>query len=165
MDAKKVAVSSAVSDTIYRSCLFLDEGDWGGFLDLCDTSMTYSIKAYSVEIRKDMEYLSHNKNELKSLTEMLPKLNSDHSPLRRHASIYTVDVSKDGKTATAVTSLAVYINLHDGINSHIDSGDTRLFLVGKYLDKFKMNGEAAHFVERVVRLDTRRLDKGTHLLI
>jgi methanesulfonate monooxygenase small subunit len=85
---------------------------------------------------------------------MLPKLNSDHSPLRRHASIYTVDVSKDGKTATAVTSLAVYVNLHDGINSHIDSGETRLFLVGKYLDKFKMSGEAAHFVERIVRLDT-----------
>ena len=165
MDAKRVAVSAAVSDTIYRSCLHLDEGDWGAFLDLCDTSMTYSIKAYSVEIRKDMEYLSHNKNELKSLTEMLPKLNSDHSPLRRHASIYTVDVSKDGKTATAVTSLAVYVNLHDGINSHIDSGETRLFLVGKYLDKFKMNGEVAHFVERIVRLDTRRLDKGTHLLI
>ncbi len=165
MDTIKVAVSAAVSDTIYRSCLFLDEGDWGGFLDLCDTSMTYSIKAYSVEIRKDMMYLSHNKTELKSLTDMLPKLNSDHSPLRRHASVYSVDVNKDGKSATSVTSLAVYVNLHDGINSHVDSGETRLFLVGKYFDKFKITDDTAYFVERVVRLDTRRLDKGTHLLI
>jgi methanesulfonate monooxygenase small subunit len=127
--------------------------------------MLYCIKAYSVEIRKDMEYLSHNKKELGSLTEMLPKLNSDHSPLRRHASVYTVDVSDDGKTATSVTSLAVYLNMHDGINSHIDSGETRLFLVGKYLDKFKISGEDAILTEREVRLDTRRLDKGTHHLI
>ena len=57
------------------------------------------------------------------------------------------------------------MNLHDGINSHVDSGETRLFLVGKYFDKFKITDDTAYFVERVVRLDTRRLDKGTHLLI
>jgi methanesulfonate monooxygenase small subunit len=162
MDAKKVAITAAVTDIVYRSCLYLDDGNWEEFLNLCDESMLYCIKAYSVEIRKDMEYLSHNKKELGSLTEMLPKLNSDHSPLRRHASVYTVDV---GKTATSVTSLAVYLNMHDGINSHIDSGETRLFLVGKYLDKFKISGEDAILTEREVRLDTRRLDKGTHHLI
>jgi methanesulfonate monooxygenase small subunit len=165
MDAKKAAAIAAVTDTVYRACLYLDEGDWEEFLNLCDTSMSYSIKAYSPEIRKHMIYLSHNKKELGSLTEMLPKLNSDHSPLRRHASIYTVDVSDDKKTATAVTSLAVYMNMHDGINSHIDSGETRLFLVGRYFDKFKINGDSASIIEREVRLDTRRLDKGTHLLI
>jgi len=165
MNAKKVAVTAAVTDVVYRSCLYLDDGNYEEFLKLCDDSMLYCIKAYSVEIRKDMEYLSHNKKELGSLTEMLPKLNSDHSPLRRHASVYTVDISEDGKTATAVTSLSVYLNMHDGINSHIDSGETRLFLVGKYLDKFKISGENAILIEREVRLDTRRLDKGTHHLI
>ena len=165
MNAKKAAIASAVTDTIYRSCLYLDNGNWEEFLNLCDVEMIYSIKAYSVEIRRDMEYLSHNKKELGSLTEMLPKLNSDHSPLRRHASVYTVDIGEDGETATAVTSLAVYQNMHDGINSHIDSGETRLFLVGRYFDKFKISGDSASIIEREVRLDTRRLDKGTHLLI
>ena len=165
MNAIKAVVTSAVTDTIYRSCLYLDNGNWVDFLNLCDDKMIYSIKAYSGEIRRDMEYLSHNKKELGSLTQMLPKLNSDHSPLRRHASVYTVDVSDDGETAEAVTSLAVYQNMHDGINSHIDSGETRLFLVGKYLDKFKIIGENALLIEREVRLDTRRLDKGTHHLV
>jgi methanesulfonate monooxygenase small subunit len=165
MNANKATITVAVTDVVYRSCLHLDNGDWGEFLDLCDDTMLYSIKAYSVEIRRDMEYLSHNKKELISLTEMLPKLNSDHSPLRRHASVYTVDVDEDGKTASAVTSLAVYQNMFDGIDSHIDSGETRLFLVGKYLDKFKISGESAFLTEREVRLDTRRLDKGTHHLI
>ena len=165
MDAKKAAITAAVTDTIYRSCLYLDEANWEEFLKLCDSSMLYSITAYSVEIRKEMIYLSHNKKELGSLTEMLPKLNSDHSPLRRHASVYKVDISDDEKTATAVTSLAVYLNMHDGINSHIDSGETRLFLVGKYLDKFKISEQSALLTDREVRLDTRRLDKGTHHLI
>jgi methanesulfonate monooxygenase small subunit len=165
MNATKAVITAAVTDTIYRSCLHLDNGNWKDFLDLCDDSMIYSIKAYSVEIRRDMESLSHNKKELGSLTEMLPKLNSDHSPLRRHASVYAVDIDENGETATAVTSLAVYQNMHDGINSHIDSGETRLFLVGKYLDKFKINGESAVLIEREVRLDTRRLDKGSHHLI
>ena len=100
MEAKKVAVTAAVTDVVYRSCLYLDSENYEEFLELCDESMLYSIKAYSVEIRKDMVYLSHNKKELGSLTEMLPKPNSHHSPLRRHASIYTVDVSDDKKTAT-----------------------------------------------------------------
>jgi methanesulfonate monooxygenase small subunit len=165
MNAMKAAIVSAVTDTIYRSCLYLDNGNWEEFLSLCDVEMIYSIKAYSVEIRRDMEYLSHNKKELGSLTEMLPKLNSDHSPLRRHASVYTVDIGEDAETATAVTSLAVYQNMHDGIHSHRDSGETRLFLVGKYLDKFTISGESALLIEREVRLDTRRLDKGTHHLI
>jgi methanesulfonate monooxygenase small subunit len=165
MNSPRAVITAAVTDIVYRSCLYLDNGNWGDFLDLCDDKMIYSITAYSVEIRRDMEYLSHNKKELGSLTEMLPKLNSDHSPLRRHASVYTVDVGEDEKTATAVTSLAVYQNMHDGINSHIDSGETRLFLVGKYLDKFNINEENTLLIEREVRLDTRRLDKGTHHLI
>jgi len=165
MNTKKSDAVASVTDVVYRSCLYLDNGNWEDFLNLCDDSMIYSIKAYSIEIRRDMEYLSHNKKELGSLIKMLPKLNSDHSPLRRHASVYTVDVGEDGKTATAVTSLAVYQNMHDGDNSHIDSGKTRLFLVGKYLDKLKIGVESAHLIEREVRLDTRRLDKGTHVLI
>ena len=112
MNSPRAVITAAVTDIVYRSCLYLDNGNWRDFLNLCDDAMIYSIKAYSVEIRRDMEYLSHNKKELGSLTEMLPKLNSDHSPLRRHASIYTVDVSDDKKTATAVTSLAVYMNMH-----------------------------------------------------
>ena len=53
----------------------------------------------------------------------------------------------------------------DGINSHIDAGENRLFMVGRYNDKFVINDQNAMFVEREVRLETRRLDKGSHYLI
>jgi len=61
--------------------------------------------------------------------------------------------------------LVVYQNKYDGNDSHIESGETHLFLIGKYIDKFKMDGATAKLVEREVRLDTRRLDKGTHYII
>jgi methanesulfonate monooxygenase small subunit len=112
-----------------------------------------------------MTYFSGNLQELKSMSDMLPKHNTDHSPLKRHATVYTVDVEKDGKSATAVTSLVVYQNMLDGINSHIDSGENHLFLIGRYIDKFKVTGDRAKLIERQVRIDTRRLDKGSHWII
>ena len=68
------------------------------------------------------------------MVKLLPKHNTDHSPLQRHATVYTVDVAEDGKTASAITSFVVYQHLLDGVNSHIDAGESRLFLVGRYLD-------------------------------
>ena len=96
------------------------------------------------------------------MTEMLPMHNTDHSPLARHTVVCTVDVDEDERTATAVSSFAVYQTQLDGINSHVDAGESRLFLVGKYRDRFRISNGTVRFVERIVQLDTRRLDKGSH---
>jgi methanesulfonate monooxygenase small subunit len=50
----------------------------------------------------------------------------------------------------------------DGINSHLDAGDSQLFVIGKYYDRFRLGKGAPVFIERTVFLDTRRLDKGSH---
>ena len=165
MSANGTDIAGAIKNTIYRSCLLLDDEKWSEFLDLCDQNFEYAIKAYSPEIRYDMTYFSGSRKELQAMTDMLPKHNTDHSPLKRHARFYTVDVEDDGKTATAVTSLVVYQNMFDGINSHIDSGESHLFMIGKYVDKLRIDGDDARLVERVVRLDTRRLDKESHYII
>ena len=157
--------ADSVRDTIYRTCLHLDDANWKGFLDCCDESFTYAIRAFSPEISKDMTYFAGSLKDIDVMLEMLPKHNTDHSPLKRHATVYTVDVGEDGETATAVTSLVVYQNMYDGINSHIDAGENHLFLVGKYIDKLKVTNGSAKLLEREVRLDTRRLDKGSHFLI
>ena len=162
MSAKGTALADTVRDTIYRSCMLLDEEKWSEWLDLCEDDFKYAIKAFSPEINYDMTYLSHNRDELNTLVNLLPKHNTDHSPLKRHVTVYAVDVDDKAKTATAVTSLVVYQNMLDGTNSHIDAGESKLFLVGKYLDTFRLNGGTAKFVEREVRLETRRLDKGSH---
>lgn len=153
---------TTVKDTIYKACLYLDDQKWNDWLELCDENFQYAIKAYSPEIRRDMIYMSGSRKDLATLTQLLPKHNTDHSPLKRHATVYTVDVDEKSKTATAVTSFVVYQTLLDGINSHLDAGESRLFLVGRYLDKFRLDGGKARFVEREVRLENRRLDKGSH---
>jgi methanesulfonate monooxygenase small subunit len=162
MSANGTNAVDAVKDTIYRTCLFLDDQKWKDWLDLCDEGFEYSIKAFSPEIRRDMMYFSGGRKDLASMTEMLPKHNTDHSPLKRHVTVYAVDVDEKNKTATAVTSVVVYQTMLDGINSHIDAGESRLFLIGKYLDKFKLDGGKAKFVAREVRIENRRLDKGSH---
>jgi len=151
-----------VRDTIYRSTLLLDRQDWTGWLAECDDAFQYAIRAWSPEINKDMTYLWLDRNGLVNLVKLLPKHNTDHSPLTRHTSVYTIDVDENGQNAKAVSSVIVYQNMLDGINSHIDAGESRLFLVGKYNDTFKIEDDRARFLSRELRIENRRLDKGSH---
>lgn len=153
--------ASLVRDAIYRSTIMLDQQNWDGWLEQCDTDFHYAIKSWSPEISKDMTYLSLDRKALESMIKLLPKHNTDHSPLTRHTSVYTVEMNGDA-IAHAVSSVVIYQNLLDGINSHIDAGESRLFLVGKYIDQLKITDKKAKFVSREVRLENRRLDKGSH---
>jgi methanesulfonate monooxygenase subunit beta len=154
--------TALVRDTIYRSTILLDQQQWNDWLDHCDDAFQYAIRAWSPEINKDVTYLALDRNGLASMVKLLPKHNTDHSPLTRHTSVYTVDVDEATKSAKAVSSVVVYQNLLDGINSHIDAGESRLFLVGKYIDRFTIANGKAKFLEREVRIENRRLDKGSH---
>ena len=151
-----------VKDAIYEACINLDENQWNDWLGQCDKDFEYSVKAYSPEISKDMTYLYLNRDELQEYFDLLPKHNTDNSPLRRHASVYSVDVEEGGKTASAVTSFLITQEMFDGINAPLDTGENHLFVVGKYLDKFNIENGKAVFTERETRIFTRRLDKGSH---
>ena len=155
-------IESLISKTIYKASLYLDEFRWDEWLELCDKDFYYSIQAFSPEIDKNMIYLDGTYDQMKSITEMLPKHNTDRSPLSRHTVVYTIDVDNEKGTADAVSSLAVYQTQLDGINSHVLAGESNLFMVGKYRDKFKLNNGKPKFIERITQLDTRRLDKGSH---
>jgi methanesulfonate monooxygenase small subunit len=155
-------VSNRVRDAIYRATLYLDDQKWDDWLNMCDDDFHYAIKSFSPEINYDMTYLQGSRKDLATLVKLLPKHNTDHSPLKRHTTVYTIDVAEDGKTAQAVSSFVVYQNLLDGINSHLDAGESRLFLVGRYIDTLKIDGDRPKFLKREVRLENRRLDKGSH---
>mgnify|MGYP005850379997 CR=1 FL=1 len=162
MSTNGTAVPEAVRESVYRACVLLDEEKWTDWLQLCDKeSFEYEIGAWSPEINKDMIYFSGDWTHLKTMTDMLDKHNTDHSPLRRHATVYTIDDNGDG-TFRVISSLAVYQNQLDGVNSHIDAGNSHLFLIGRYIDTVKIEDGKAVFLRRKVDLDTRRLDKGSH---
>ena len=72
------------------------------------------------------------------------------------------DVDEAQQTASAVSSFTVMKTELDGINSHLLAGESNVFLVGKYRDQFRIESGTPLFSERIVQLDTRRLDKGSH---
>jgi methanesulfonate monooxygenase small subunit len=156
------AARASVCDLIYRACLLLDDEKFLDWLQLCASEFKYSIKAFSPEIGKEMIWFERDNAGLKATIEMLPRHNTDHGRLTRHATVYAVDIDTAAKTASAVTSFACYRTMLDGINSHLDAGETQLFLIGKYYDRISLAGGQPRFLDRVVYLDTRRLDKGSH---
>lgn len=157
-----IDAANAVRDSIYKACLYKDDMEWEKWLELCDEDFHYKITAYSPEIKNDMTYLSGGREDMLTMMNMLPKHNTDHSPLKRHCSVYTVDIDEASNTATAVSSVLVYQTMLDGINCHVDAGESRVFLVGRYHDEFRLTDTGARFIGREVKLDTRRLDKGSH---
>ena len=156
------SVDHAIRETIYRACLLLDDEKFTEWLALCAPDFSYRITTYSPEIRKSMTWYEQDVPGLKGMIEMLPKHNTDHGRLTRHVTVYSVEVDRSKGEAKATSSFACYRTMLDGINSHIDAGETQLFLIGKYHDRFRIGGEGPRFVERNVLLDTRRLDKGSH---
>lgn len=147
---------TAVEELVYQSCLLLDDKNYKGYLDLCSEQFRYTITAHSPEIRKDMVWLDHDKTGLQTLLTQLPRHNSDHSPLTRHASVYTVTFDKSNKEAQVVSALQVF-------KTDLDGGATALFAVGKYLDSVVLDGDKPRLVKRVVKLDTRMLGIGYHI--
>jgi methanesulfonate monooxygenase small subunit len=145
-----------VEELVYKSCLLLDDKDFNGYLDLCDPQFRYTITAYSPEIKKEMIWLEHDKAGMQTLFNNLPRHNSDHSPLTRHATVYTVEIDEAKKEARVVSALQVF-------KTTLDGGITELFGVGKLHDTIRLNGEAPRLLRRNVRLDTRMLGIGYHI--
>ena len=143
-----------IEELVYRSGLALDERDFKGFLELCDESFRYSVTAFSPEIRKDMTWLDHDKRGMDTLFANLPRHNSDHSPLTRHVTVYTVNIA--GERAEVVSALQVF-------RTSLDGGATELFAVGRYHDTVKLGAGAPKLYKRVVRMATREMGAGYHV--
>ena len=162
----RVALETAlqVHELIYESCLLLNAEQWDDYLNLCDPQeFRYRITNYSPEMRKEQYWMDRDHAGLKQLVGLLPKHNSDHSQLTRHAVVYKVQ-QEGPSVLSAVTSLTLYKTQLDGVNSHFESGRTELFAVGTYLDRICVAGAVPRLLGRTVRLDTRQLGIGSHYL-
>ena len=147
---------TAIEELVYRSCLALDDKNFKAYLALCDGDFRYTITANSPEIRKDMIWLEHDKAGMQTLFANLPRHNSEHSPLTRHATVYTVDDDTVHQRAGVISALQVF-------KTSLDGGATELFAVGRYLDIVKLDGVRPMLLKRVVKLDTRQFGFGYHI--
>jgi methanesulfonate monooxygenase subunit beta len=149
-------VRTAITELIYRANLFLDAKDFAAFFKLCDEKFHYIITAHSPEIRKDMIWLEHDRKGLQTLIGNLPKHNSDHSPITRHTTVYTVEVDTAGNEAKVVSALQVF-------RTSLDGGATELYAVGKQYDTVALGAGGPMLVDRRIHLDTRMLGIGYHI--
>jgi methanesulfonate monooxygenase small subunit len=147
---------AAAKELVYNVCLLLDEKRFNEFLDLCADDFHYTITAYSPEARTEMTWMDEDKASMKRMLEVLPRHNSDHSPLSRHATVYRVDYDAAKKQASVVSALQVF-------KTSLDGGVTQLFAVAKLYDTVALNGNGARLLSRNVRLDTRMLGIGAHI--
>ena len=152
-----------VQALVYKSCLFMNDESWNDYLALCDPqSFRYRVMNFSPEIRKEQCWADRDFRAMKAGFDLMPRHNSDRSKLTRQVSIYTVDYDAQAREANVVSALTVYRTALDGTNSYIESGQTSLYAVGLYKDRIRMTDDAAKLLERVVQLDTRQLDVGSH---
>lgn len=147
---------TAIEELVYSTCMLLDEHKYKDYLDLCDESFRYTITTHSPEIRKDMVWLDHDKGGMQTLLTQLPRHNSDHSPITRHANVYSVTMDEMNKHATVVSALQVF-------KTELDGGATSLFAVGKYYDRVSVANGTPKLIQRTVKLDTRMLGIGYHI--
>jgi methanesulfonate monooxygenase subunit beta len=153
-----------VVELVYDGCIALNAEDWPGFLAACEPQgFRYRITNYSPEIRRTQCWMDRDFKGLKSIVDLLPKHNSDHSPMTRHATVYKVLVDPASGEVHARTQLAIYRTELDGSNSHFDSGRTQLWAIGRYEDRIRVGSGGARLLERNVVLDTRQIEIGSHL--
>jgi hypothetical protein len=152
-----------IHDLVYRSCLYMNAESWKDYLSLCEPqSFRYRVTNYSPEIRKEQCWADRDFKAMKASFDLMPRHNSDRSKLTRQVQVYTVDYDAQAKEANVVSALTVYRTQLDGTMSYIESGQTALYAVGVYRDRVRVADDAPKLVERVVELDTRQLDVGTH---
>ena len=145
-----------VQELVYRAALTLDEGDFNGFLALCAEDLRYTIGAYSPEIRKPITWLDADRTDLKTLFDTLPRHNSDHAPLARHVTVYTIEFRPDDGEAVVTSALQVF-------RTALDGGASELFAVGKIHDVVRVANGAGRLARRHIELSTRRLGIGSHI--
>ena len=152
-----------IEQLVYKSCLYMNDESWKDYLSLCDPqTFRYRVMNYSPEIRKEQCWADRDFKAMKASFDLLPRHNSDHAKLTRQVSIYTVDYDAQAREANVVSALTVYRTALDGTNSYIESGQTSLYAVGLYKDRIRMTDDTARLLERIVQLDTRQLDVGSH---
>ncbi|MGH7684681.1 MAG: aromatic-ring-hydroxylating dioxygenase subunit beta [Vulcanimicrobiaceae bacterium] len=145
----------SLSDFLYRICLSLDARNFKDWIDVCAEGFTYSISAWSPEIRKDVVFLDLDLDGLTTLVKHLPRHNTDQSAFTRHMNVYVIEAQTEEGLYSAISSVVIY-------RTELDGGTTRPFALGRYHDKVRATPEGWRFVAREVRLETRNLGIGTH---
>ncbi len=165
MSMPDFALKSRIDALVYDSCHRLNVQDWSGFLELCDhDDFRYRIVNYSPEIQREQCWMDRDYGGLQSIFTLLPRHNSDHAVLTRHAVVQQIRVEDGAGEALVHSPFSLYSTAFDAMSSPLSSGQTQLFAVGRYEDRVRIDEHGGlRLKERVVRLETRQIGIGSHV--
>lgn len=138
-----------IQNLIARSCWLLDNKEFDKWIDLFSEGAQYTITAYSLEIRKQMIWMQHDKESLGKLLKELSNHVVDKARRRHIFSIVDVEFQSE-KEVNVITNFAVFRT--DVV------GRSSLYVVGEYKDICIQNDDQWLIKERSTYLDTRQLD-------
>lgn len=145
-----------LAELVFKSCDLLDANDYDGWMALCADDFRYRISTYSHEIRKEMLWADYDLAELDNLFKGLPGQLVALGTYRRHVG-QCREVDRDDRFSRLSSSLVVY---------HTDlQGKSSLFAVATYIDLVAIGGDRLLLSDREVRLETRLLDFGPHVVL
>lgn len=148
---------NAVAAAVGASCLCLDEERFEDWLEGCAPGFTYSVQAYSPEIRRHMTWLSLDRPGLERLAQTLRTHQRDPGALMRHPSVLKVREQPDGRIES-VSSVLVVRTAPEGTSS--------LYAALRYVDTWTASAEALLLLNRKVEMGTRVLPSdsgGSHV--
>ncbi len=132
---------------IHKSGLCLDEGRFGEFVALFADDGSYRMTAKTPELGTVQTWLAFDREEMAQHFAAIPE---HHWPLGEMTRIVSVDaIAFDGGGASTVATFCILRN--------DDEGRTTCYAVGRYRDRWRMDGADWRIVERVVDLRTRLL--------
>ena len=146
----------AVQDLVYKSCILLDNVRYDEWLALLTPDFRYRIVCYSEEIRKDMVWLDHDPGELKVLFKNLSSHVRVLGTYRRQVGVFE-ELERSDDTIHINSSVVVYHTT--------PAGASKLFALARYEDVAAISGGELWMKHRTVRLETRQLDFGPHVII
>lgn len=150
-----MASDDDVKAVVYRSCLALDDERFDDYLGLCAPDFQYRVTAYSPELRQEMVWLDHNREQMANLLEGVDNHHRLPGRFTRQANVYLVERDAGNGDATVTTSLVVMYTDVEGVS--------KVYAVGRYVDTIGVAGDRPLLTSREVRLETRELGPGSHV--
>ena len=149
-------VRGLVESLIFQSCLLLDEERFDDYIALWAPDGQYRITTWSPDLRQDLVFLDLGLHDFQNLLEGVNNHQRMLGQFSRHLTGQLIDV--DGKEQISVMSSLLV--------THTDlEGISKLFAVGRYVDKIELVDGKPLIGSREVRLSTRQFGPGSHIPI
>lgn len=132
---------------IHRSGLCLDEGRFDEFVGLFADNGTYRMIAATPELGAVQTWLAFDREEMARHFAAIPEHQWPLGEMTRMVSVDAIAL-EDGEAATVATFC---------ILRNDDEGRTTCYAVGRYRDRWRVDGADWRIAERIVDLRTRLL--------